>query len=135
MALPIFNVVLIFHSCSVYLPALFFSYSNGTGIKNWHSVLSSLMTGSPIAEDNYHTTRVMEVKMKFIRFIKETAFVVTRKGETVITMPTAVFALLMLFFWQILIPIIIIALFFDVGYFFEGDFSKEGRGSGCSEDL
>lgn len=73
--------------------------------------------------------------MKFIRFIKETAFVVTRKGETVITMPTAVFALLMLFFWQILIPIIIIALFFDVGYFFEGDFSKEGRGSGCSEDL
>lgn len=93
------------------------------------------MTGSPIAEDNYHTTRVMEVKMKFIRFIKETAFVVTRKGETVITMPTAVFALLMLFFWQILIPIIIIALFFDVGYFFEGDFSKEGRGSGCSEDL
>jgi len=93
------------------------------------------MTGSPIAEDNYHTTRAMEVKMKFIRFIKETAFVVTRKGETVITMPTAVFALLMLFFWQILIPIIIIALFFDVGYFFEGDFSKEGRGSGCSEDL
>ena len=35
------------------------------------------------------------------------------------------FALLMLFFWQALVPVLIIALFFDVGYFFVGDFSKE----------
>ena len=65
--------------------------------------------------------------MKFIRFIKETTFVVTRKDETVITMPTFVFALLMVFFWQILVPALIIALFFDFGYFFEGDFSTLAR--------
>ena len=65
--------------------------------------------------------------MKFVRFIKETTFVVTRMDETVITMPTAVFALLMLFFWQLLVPVMIIALFFDVGYFFEGEFEKKDR--------
>ena len=65
--------------------------------------------------------------MKFIRFINETKFVVTRNDKTIIEMPTLVFALLMLLFWQTLIPVLIIALFFDVGYFFVGDFSKEDR--------
>ena len=63
--------------------------------------------------------------MKFIRFIKETTFVVTRKGEDVFTMPTVVFALLMLFFWQFFIPVMIIALFFGVGYFFDGSQDTE----------
>ena len=71
--------------------------------------------------------------MKFIRFIKETTFVVTRNNKTIIEMPTLVFALLMLFFWQTLVPVLIIALFFDVGYFFVGDFSKENNGSEGSE--
>ena len=66
--------------------------------------------------------------MKFIRFINETKFVVTRNDKTIIEMPTLVFALLMLLFWQTLIPVLIVALFFDVGYFFVGDFSKEDRG-------
>ena len=96
--------------------------------------------------------------MKFIRFIKETTFVVTRKGEDVFTMPTVVFALLMLFFWQLLIPAMIIALFFGVGYFFEGaedtekpnhflekasdfaedarsEFTKDNPGSAGSEEI
>ena len=63
--------------------------------------------------------------MRFIRFIIETTFVVTRKEETFITMPTAVFALLMLFFWQLLIPVMVIALFFGVGYFFDGSQDAE----------
>lgn len=63
--------------------------------------------------------------MRFIRFIKETTFVVTRKEETFITMPTVVFALLMLFFWQLLIPVMVIALFFGVGYFFDGSQDTE----------
>ena len=67
--------------------------------------------------------------MRFIRFIIETTFVVTRKEETFITMPTVVFALLMLFFWQLLIPVMVIALFFGVGYFFDGsqDTDKPNR--------
>ena len=36
--------------------------------------------------------------MKFIRFINETKFVVTRNDKTIIEMPTLVFALLMLLF-------------------------------------
>ena len=71
--------------------------------------------------------------MKFIRFIKETTFVVTRNDKTIIEMPTLMFALLMLFFWQALVPVLIIALFFDVGYFFVGDFSKEDHSSAGSE--
>ena len=63
--------------------------------------------------------------MRFIRFIIETSFVVTRKEETFITMPTVVFALLMLFFWQLLIPVMVIALFFGVGYFFDGSQDTE----------
>ena len=63
--------------------------------------------------------------MRFICFIKETTFVVTRKEETFITMPTVVFALLMLFFWQLLIPVMVIALFFGVGYFFDGSQDTE----------
>ena len=47
--------------------------------------------------------------MKFIRFIKETTFVVTRNDKTIIEMPTLMFALLMLFFWQALVPVLIIA--------------------------
>lgn len=71
--------------------------------------------------------------MKFIRFIKETTFVVTRNDKTIIEMPTLMFALLMLFFWQALVPVLLIALFFDIGYFFVGDFSKEDHGSAGSE--
>ena len=63
--------------------------------------------------------------MRFIRFIIETTFVVTRNEETFITMPTVVFALLMLFFWQLLIPVMVIALFFGVGYFFDGSQDTE----------
>ena len=96
--------------------------------------------------------------MRFIRFIIETTFVVTRKEETFITMPTVVFALLMLFFWQLLIPVMVIALFFGVGYFFDGsqdtvkpnrfldkasdfaedarsEFTKDNPGSAGSEEI
>ena len=96
--------------------------------------------------------------MRFIRFIIETTFVVTRKEETFITMPTVVFALLMLFFWQLLIPVMVIALFFGVGYFFDGsqdtekpnrfldkasdfaedarsEFTKDDPGSAVSEEI
>ena len=78
--------------------------------------------------------------MRFIRFIKETTFVVTRKEKTVISMPTVVFALLMLFFWQFLIPVMIIALFFGVAEkpnrFLEkaGDFAEDARSEFTKDD-
>ena len=36
----------------------------------------------------------------FIRFIRQTTFIVTREEDTVFTMPTLVFAILLFFFWN-----------------------------------
>ena len=60
-----------------------------------------------------------------IRFIKKTTFIVTRGEDTVFTMPTLVFALLLFFFWEVLAPVMIIALFFGVRYSFEGEEEAE----------
>ena len=55
-----------------------------------------------------------------VRFIKETTFVVTKKEDTLFKMPTFVFLLLLLFFWEALFPVMILALFFGIRYSFEG---------------
>lgn len=65
----------------------------------------------------------------FIRFIKQTTFIVTRGEDTVFTMPTVVFALLLFFFWEILAPVMIIALFFGVRYSFDGEEEAERANS------
>ena len=46
-----------------------------------------------------------------IRFIKQTTFIVTKGEDTVFTMPTLIFALLLFFFWEVLAPVMVIALF------------------------
>jgi hypothetical protein len=56
-----------------------------------------------------------------IRFVRSTTFQVTRGEESIISMPTLVFALLLLFFLEILAPAMIIALFFGIRYSFEGE--------------
>ena len=60
-----------------------------------------------------------------IRFIRQTTFIVTKGEDTVFTMPTLVFALLLFFFWEVLAPVMIIALFFGVRYSFEGEEEAE----------
>ena len=54
------------------------------------------------------------------RFIRNTAFIVTKGEETVFTMPTWVFALLLFFFWEMLAPVMVVALFFGIRYSFDG---------------
>lgn len=56
-----------------------------------------------------------------VRFIRETTFVVTRGEDTLFTMSTLVLAVLLFFFWEILAPIMVIALFFGVRYSFDGE--------------
>ena len=51
--------------------------------------------------------------------------IVTKGEDTVFTMPTLVFALLLFFFWEVLAPVMIIALFFGVRYSFEGEEEAE----------
>ena len=65
----------------------------------------------------------------FIGFIRKTTFIVTREEGVVFTMPTIVFAVLLFFFWEILAPVMIIALFFGVRYSFEGEEEAEKANS------
>ena len=64
-----------------------------------------------------------------IRFIRQTTFVVTKKDNVIFTMPTLVFALFLFFFWEILAPVMIAALFFEVRYSFEGEEEAEKANS------
>lgn len=65
----------------------------------------------------------------FIRFIRQTTFLVTREEEVIFTMPTLVFALLLFFLWEILAPVMVIALFFGIRYSFEGEEEAEKANS------
>ena len=56
----------------------------------------------------------------FFDFLTQTSFHVTRKGSEIFAMPSLVFAGLLFFFWEPIIPVMIIALFFDVRYRFTG---------------
>ena len=60
-----------------------------------------------------------------IRFIKQTTFIVTKGEDVVFTMPTLIFAILLFFFWEVLAPVMVIALFFGVRYSFEGEEEAE----------
>lgn len=60
-----------------------------------------------------------------INFIKETTFIVKKGEEVYFKMPTLVFVLLLLFFWEILAPVMVIALFFDIRYSFGGEKEAE----------
>ncbi|MBQ8054197.1 MAG: hypothetical protein IJ198_10400 [Lachnospiraceae bacterium] len=57
----------------------------------------------------------------FVRFLKKTTFIVTSGEDTIFTMPTIVFAILLFFLWEVLAPVMVIALFFGIRYSFEGE--------------
>ena len=57
---------------------------------------------------------------KFFRFLRRTSFKINRRGENVAVMPSMVMAVVLLMFWQIVIPAALIALFFDFRYEFDG---------------
>ena len=64
-----------------------------------------------------------------IRFIRQTTFLVTREEDVIFTMPTIIFAILLFFFWEILAPVMVIALFFGIRYSFEGEEEAEKANS------
>lgn len=55
-----------------------------------------------------------------VNFIKKTVFIVTKGDDTLFTMPTFVFVLLLIFLWEGLVPVMVIALFFGIRYSFDG---------------
>lgn len=62
----------------------------------------------------------------FIRKTRDNAFCVSRKGEEILRIPVIAMLILLLFFWQFLIPAAVIALFFDCRYSFKGKDDLEG---------
>ena len=53
-------------------------------------------------------------------FLAHTSFHVTQAEKEILVMPSWSFALLLFFFWHTIVPIMLIALFFNVRYFFDG---------------
>ena len=62
-------------------------------------------------------------------FLSNTSFHIARNGKEILLMPSWAFALLMFFFWQTLLPIMVISLFFDMQYRFDGS----GNGESANE--
>ena len=56
-----------------------------------------------------------------VRFVTHTSFHITRRERTLFTMPSWVFALILLFVWKVVVPVMAVALFFGVRYAFEGE--------------
>ena len=58
---------------------------------------------------------------KMVNILKRNSFRVARNEEVLFQMPAWVFALILLFFWETVIPIMLIALFFGIRYSFTGE--------------
>ncbi len=57
---------------------------------------------------------------KFFGILTHNSLRVVMNEKTVMVMPAWVFAILLLFSWKLLVPLMIVGLFFGMKYFFEG---------------
>ena len=57
---------------------------------------------------------------KIWNILKNNSFHITRKGSSLLTLPVWTFVLILLFTWKWMIPVMIISLFFQVRYSFDG---------------
>ncbi len=73
--------------------------------------------------------KVKNTFRKIINVLKNNSFNISRKGEDLFVMPAWAFVLILVFFWHTVLPVMIIALFFDVRYAFTGkdDLSEANR--------
>ena len=67
-----------------------------------------------------NNTKVKTTMNKILNVLKNNFFNVSRKGEELFKIPAWAFVLILFFFWEPVIPVMIIALFFDVRYSFTG---------------
>ena len=58
---------------------------------------------------------------KMVNILKRNFFQVTRNDNLLFQMPAWVFALILLFFWETVIPVMLISLFFGVRFSFTGE--------------
>ena len=62
---------------------------------------------------------------KALKILKTHTLEVSREGRTLFLLPAWAFALLLFFFWEVLFPIMLVALFFGVRYSFQGSTQVE----------
>ena len=76
-----------------------------------------------------------------IRFVKDTTFTISHKGEAMFRMPTWIMAILLLMFWKVLLPVGVIVLFFGIRYSFDGSENADaanqvlGKAGDIAEDM
>ena len=93
---------------------------------------ASEMTGKTEAETAAHTEAVVPKKEKtggtvgrILDFLLHTSFRINSKNKEVFAMPTWLFALLLPATWEVVVPAMVIALFFGFRYSFTGKGSNE----------
>ena len=64
--------------------------------------------------------KVKGTAKNILNILKSNFFNVNRKGELLFRMPAWAFVLILIFFWETVVPVMIIALLFDVRYSFSG---------------
>ena len=64
--------------------------------------------------------KVKTIVEKVMQVLKNNSFRISRKEETLFMMPAWVLALILLFAWETVVPIMLISLLFKVRYSFEG---------------
>lgn len=62
---------------------------------------------------------------RFFRYCRENDIQAKRKGEIILQVPLIVLFILLLFAWEALVPLMVISLFFGVGYSFSGEDDME----------
>ncbi len=53
-------------------------------------------------------------------FLAHTTFHIGHDGNDIFMMPTYIFAILMLFFWETIVPVMLVSLLFNVRFYFDG---------------
>ena len=59
------------------------------------------------------------------RFLAHTKLHIIHNENELIVMPSFVFAILMVFFWETILPVVLISLLFNVHYYFDGEADVE----------
>ena len=77
-------------------------------------------TGTDSAGKRSRGGKVRNAFKRIVRFCRENTFHVTRGEKEIIKAPVMLLIVTLLFFWELLAPVMVIALFFNIRYHFSG---------------
>ena len=95
-------------------------------VKQTSSSKAEVLTGDVVTENGQKSSSEPK-RRKFMNWIKDilrkanrNAFEVSKDGKIILTVPVLVFVIVLLFAFHIVIPLMIIGLFFSIKYHFSG---------------